>query len=469
MKSPVFFRRVHQWFIEPKARLEDDSRREFILNVLLTSTFCLIAALAVTVFVVYLNNPTDYRGASVEFIAVLAVLAGLLWISRAGHFVAAAGLLVSFLFFAVFYTNMSRGIDLPMTWMFYALLVYMTGILIGSRAAFLFTLLVSISFSILTWLHDRGIKPLFIQDWKTDSLNVSDAIGFSFSLFVIFIVSWLSSREIYRSLARARRSEAELKAERDSLEIKVEQRTRELKEAQREHVEQLEQFADFGRLASGILHDLANPLTSMGLNLRMAQSADPQTQATLLERAVHATERMETLVRTARNQVRVQSEPHEFSIADEIEQATELLAYKARKADVHFNLDEVENIRIIGNPYAFSRCLCNLIANAIEAYDNPAASDELRIVRLSASTDGQNVLVVVEDHGTGIPRELMHRIFEPLVTTKGPQGGSGMGLATAKAMIEREFSGTIKVESAPGDGSRFIVRFPFKRRPYDSA
>lgn len=463
MKNPVFFRRVHQWFIEPKARLEDDSRREFILNVLLTSTFCLIASLAATVFVVYLMNPAEYTGASFEFIAVLVVLAVLLLISRIGHFVAAAGLLIAFLFLAVFYTNMSRGIDLPMTWMFYALLVYMTGILIGSRAAFIFTLFVSVSFSVLTWFHGQGIKPFFIQDWNTDNLNVSDAIGFSFCLLVIFVVSWLSTREIFRSLARARRSEAELKAERDSLEVKVEQRTRELKEAQREHVEQLEQFADFGRLASGILHDLANPLTSMGLNLRMAQSADPETQSSLLNRAVVATERMETLVRAARNQVRAQTEPHEFSVADEIEQATELLAYKARKSDVHFNLEGVENIRVLGNPYAFNRTVCNLIANAIEAYNNPLA-DESRVVRVKTSTDSDHVLVTVEDRGVGIPPDLMARIFEPLVTTKGRTGGSGMGLSTAKSIIEREFAGEIRVESTPGEGSRFTIRFPIKRR-----
>jgi signal transduction histidine kinase len=454
---------LYQWFIEPKARLEDDSRREFILNVLLTSTFCLITALAGTVFVVYSMNPGEYRGASIGFVVVLIVLAGLLGISRAGHFATAAGFLIAFLSLAVFYTNMSRGVDLPMTWMFYALLVYMAGIIIGSRTAFIYTLFVSISFSVLTWLHDQGIKPLFIEDWKTDSLNLSDAIGFSFSLSVILVVSWLSSREIYRSLARARRSELELKAERDSLEMKVEQRTRELKEAQREHVEQLEQFADFGRLASGILHDLANPLTSMGLNLRMAQSADPETQASLLSRALVATERMETLVRAARNQVRSQAEPYEFSIADEIEQATELLAYKARKADVHFNLDEVENIRVIGNPYAFSRSVCNLITNAIEAYNNPEA-DEFRIVRISASANQDLALVTVEDRGVGIPPEVMSRIFEPLVTTKSASGGSGMGLATVKSIIERDFGGEIQVESKPGEGSRFTIRFPIKRR-----
>ncbi len=235
-----------------------------------------------------------------------------------------------------------------------------------------------------------------------------------------------------------------------------------MKDTQRQQLEQLERFADFGQLASGILHDLANPLTSMGLNLRMAQSADPKTQAGLLSRAVLATERMETLVRAARNQVRAQTELQEFSIADEIEQATELLAYKARKVGVHFNLDEVEIIRIVGNAYAFNRSISNLLSNAIEAY-GPSDGDTLRVVRVSSSTDGEWIQVSVEDYGAGIPAELISRIFDPLVTTKRASGGSGMGLATVKSIIEHDFGGEIKVESTPGQGSRFVLRFPFRR------
>ena len=86
-------------------------------------------------------------------------------------------------------------------------------------------------------------------------------------LEIIVLVSWLSNKEIEKALKRAKRSEIALKKERDGLEIEVERRTEELKKAQLEKLTIFYRFSNYGRIAAGLFHDIANPLTQVSLSL----------------------------------------------------------------------------------------------------------------------------------------------------------------------------------------------------------
>jgi signal transduction histidine kinase len=391
----------------------------------------------------------------------LAILA-LLLLSRTYSFRLAGGAFLFFLWGAIAYTNLSRGADLPLTWMYYALLVFMSGILISIRFSFFFTLLIAVVLNFITYDQFSGDSNFIIRSWRADAFNVvPDGLAFAVSLCVVYIVSWLFNREINRSLARARASEVALKAERDSLEIKVQERTAELKEEQRERFESVALFADFGRHASGVLHDLANPLTSMALNLQQVREADPEAQQRLLERVLKGTERMESLLRTARSQLSPTAEISMINVSTEAEQASEILSHVARQRRVRVELSGVQSFELQGSPYAFNRILLNLMSNAIEAYDGVKRADATVHVR-SGHTEDQG-FVTVQDTATGIPPEIMARLFEPLASSKIGKGGTGMGLATAKTLAERDFQGTLMVESELGHGSRFTFRFPLRK------
>ncbi len=461
MRSPSILRLLYERFIQPRARSEDDSRREFILNVLLSSIFVLMLCLASIVVFGHIQSGDQYQGARLDLVLGMLVGVGvLIGISRTGHPTLSATLLISLLFVANFYTNMSRGVDLPMTWMLYALLVYMSGILIGPWTSFFFTMLVAILFTALTGLNEAGLNAFFIRDWRSDGFKIPDAIGFSLSLGVIFVVSWLSKREITRSLRRARTSEAALKIERDSLEVKVEQRTRELREEQQRRLEEHARFADFGRLASGVLHDLANPLTSMSLNLQQARALETGSQAQLLERVIQGADRMGALLRTARTQFRPSNEHVTFSLADEIEHVAELLSFKARSANVTIDLNAVENVQTQGSPQGFNRVVANLMANAIDAYAD--ASVQSRPLRVICTVDGDDAVIAVEDEAGGIKPEMQSKIFEIFFTTKAASGGSGMGLVSAKSIAEKDFGGSLILARSDATGSRFEFRFPIR-------
>ena len=68
----------------------------------------------------------------------------------------------------------------------------------------------------------------------------------------------------------------------------------------------------------------------------------------------------------------------------------------------------------------------------------------------------------MKDDGTGIPPELLGRIFEPLVTTKRGQGGTGLGLAITRRILHAS-DGDISVESTPGNGAEFTISLPRSR------
>src|SRR5205085_1786922 len=100
-----------------------------------------------------------------------------------------------------------------------------------------------------------------------------------------------------------------------------------------------------------------------------------------------------------------------------------------------------------------NRLFTNLIKNAIEA------SQDTGKARISVNIDkrGENIIVSVQDEGSGIPVEMQKKIFSPNFTTKS--SGTGLGLAICKAIVEKA-NGDIWFETEEGKGTTFFVLFP---------
>jgi len=169
----------------------------------------------------------------------------------------------------------------PQSLLIYSLTIIMTGILLSTRAAFIMLLIISAYLFVITYIQINQV--INIQTyWKRFDLGYIDSTIHVVTLSIITLISWLSNREIEKSLHRARTSEAALKKERDMLEVRVVQRTKELQKAQLDKMIHLYRFADFGRLASGLLHDLVSPLTTVALNLDHLQSLARATSLPLV-------------------------------------------------------------------------------------------------------------------------------------------------------------------------------------------
>ncbi len=447
--------------VSPVSQNEETARREFIFHIiLLTVTFLSFAA--------FLINLVDWMRGKVAISSFLSILiVGIFFvvlyiISKKGYSFLSTLIFCGIFFLLNSYIAIKFGVDIPSALLTYALIVVITGILMGTKFAFISAVIVILTISITGYFQISSVMPIKSY-WRSEVTTIPDLIFFVIIFLIIATVSWLSNREIEKSLIRARKSEAELKIERDNLEITVEERTREIKEMQLEKMGQLYRFAEFGKLSSGLFHDLTNPLTAVSLNMELVKNTagDDLKSEAYLDRALTATRKMEGFIASVRKQISRQENKDVFSLNTEIQQVIEILSFKTAQAKVKIHFAPAAEITTYGDNIQFSQVALNLIGNAIDSYHDYEGSKEREVI-VSLTKHGNTIHFMVKDYGAGISEENKKKIFEPFFTTKDPKRGTGIGLSLIQGIIEKDFEGTITVESAVGSGSTFSVYIPHR-------
>ena len=457
-------------FLTPRSVGEDSQRREFILNVLLLTSVAIFAIALFCNITIAIIDPVRFAGSSESSVLPITIVLGVLLIlyglSRKGHFKISAYIVVGIFLLFSFLMGYQWGVGVTASLLIYMLVIIMSGVLISTRVSFIVT---SVIVLILVVVGKLQLHTIIVADtaWKMLPWTQQDTLMTCIIFIVAATVSWLSNREIEASLARAHRSEASLRAERDSLEVIVEERTAALKEVQLEKISQLYSFAEFGRLSSGLFHDLMNPLTAVSLNVERAKSQgetleDLSRTQHYLDQAFVAAKRMERFILAVRKQIGKQGDVKEFSLVEEISQVVDILSYKAHVAEVKLVLHAPENISLVGDPVRFSQAMLNLITNAIDAYDCKTESMKECTVVVSVHKTTEGIICTVHDTGMGIEEKNIGTIFKPFFTTKPSQDtkGTGIGLSIVKTIIEKDFNGTIAVVSTPLTGTVFTIALP---------
>src|SRR5690606_12431145 len=132
-------------------------------------------------------------------------------------------------------------------------------------------------------------------------------------------------------------------------------------------------FAEFGRLSSGIFHDLLNPINAIVLTinkLNVHSTLEVPELRTQLNHAIKASKQMEVFIRAIRKQIQTHGTHTTFSLNEEIEQVLDMISFKAREQQVDIRFEADEEIRSYGNALKFHQVITNLVINAIDAYDN---------------------------------------------------------------------------------------------------
>ncbi|KAF0235210.1 MAG: Multi-sensor signal transduction histidine [Desulfovibrionaceae bacterium] len=117
--------------------------------------------------------------------------------------------------------------------------------------------------------------------------------------------------------------------------------------------------------------------------------------------------------------------------------------------------------RVPCNVSQIEQVVINLLRNAAQAMAGQQGQDAPSITLLTRQETGF-VRVEIQDNGPGLDEETRKRIFEPFFTTKSVGAGTGLGLSVSYFIISTHHHGTIDVESAPGQGTTFIIRLPMK-------
>ncbi len=436
--------KLYTAFIEPRQHDEDLRNREVVLNVLLAGTTGVFLLAFMLLMVSFFVLGHRYVGVRLAGLAVcLAFIIAIYRTARTAQYQLAAYLLL-FVYLGMAVTvGYTWGVTMPVAVGLYGLVIVLAGILLGARYSLYAAFWVGGLVIILGGLQYKG-QTQTDWSWTQHPMDFGIIAGFSIIFAVIGLVTWLFNVQMERSLHRAHRAEAALLRQKLLLETKVEERTRELQAAQFEKVQQLYRFAELGQLSTALLHDLANHLTTLTLDI---ESLEEQSRSRLLRRAKRSIRYIDDMVLRVRDQLQGKQHVKQFTLAPEIEEVVRVLGHKAREAKVAVRWetpDDRKTLRCMGEPIRFRQLLANLISNGIDAYPPQAEGDASREVIVRAKTKGEHIILTVADTGKGISAEERAKLFTPFYSTK--KTGMGLGLFISKQIIENYFGGSITLD-----------------------
>ena len=218
-----------------------------------------------------------------------------------------------------------------------------------------------------------------------------------------------------------------------------------------------EKLAMIGRLASGVAHELNNPLDGVSRYVRMTQEGLSDENSELseyLDRAMSGLTRMTSIVRqllTFSRNITIENERENLrTMLDEVVRTLTPSGSHAAVIDLDARYLDIPVPRVLFQVFV------NLIKNALDAVEPRAARG---LVRVEVRSEGEDILVLVSDNGTGIAEKDLRRVFEPFFTTKEVGKGTGLGLPISARIVER-CGGKLLIESNAGEGTTVTVALP---------
>ena len=261
-----------------------------------------------------------------------------------------------------------------------------------------------------------------------------------------------------------------------TLESKVTQRTQELRVAEAE-VAQSEKLASVGLLASGIAHELNNPLTGVltFTPLLRKKLPDGSADAEDLDLVIGETKRCAAIIRRlldfAREKVPVQGAVDLNALVDD---TVRFIERQATLQGIAIDLDLAPDLpRVWGDGDLIKQVVMNILVNATQAIEGGGTirvgSRALPAAALQADAQPAPIVeIAIRDTGCGIPQANLQRIFDPFFTSKEVGRGTGLGLSVSYGIVKAH-GGAIKVDSVVGEGSTFRVLLPAAGEQDDQA
>ncbi len=318
------------------------------------------------------------------------------------------------------------------------------------------------------------------------------------------ILGWRSEQKRRQAEEMLRHREEELRRHRDHLEELVQIRTEKLLrttqelERQQAQLVQSEKLASVGQLAAGIAHEINNPMGYVMSNLstlteyvsaftRMLQryrefevtvSSLLQGPAVeelarlrafweqedltsiladvkeLLNDSLEGSQRVKDIIQSLRTFIREEAgHPQRVDVNKELATTLKMMLWNDPEHRCEVRTDYGQVPAVLGYPTQINQVFTNLLNNAAQAIQEHGE------IHVSTQREGDMVVVRISDTGHGMSQEVMGKLFTPFFTTKPPGKGTGLGLSISYGIIARH-QGRIEVQSQPGQGTTFVLRFP---------
>jgi two-component system sensor histidine kinase AtoS len=229
-------------------------------------------------------------------------------------------------------------------------------------------------------------------------------------------------------------------------------------------LQRAEQIRSAGELATGLAHEIKNPLAGIKVSIEVLshsmEKTLPEEDKEILAKVIDEIRRIESLIKGLLNFARP-PQPHFVNtdvnaVLDSV--ASMVLQNRARTPEAPQSISVVKDFDnhlplIKADPMQLRQVFINLLLNAVDSMKDGGVLG----MRTRFDTAAQAVLLEISDTGRGIDAAVMDKLFQPFFTTKSK--GSGLGLAISKRLIE-DHGGKIRVEQNPGGGATFTISLP---------
>ena len=225
----------------------------------------------------------------------------------------------------------------------------------------------------------------------------------------------------------------------------------------REAMVRAEKLASIGYLASGVAHEINNPLGGIkNCLVQMEAHPEDRERADLYVGLMHgAVDRIGQIIRglldfSRQRELKLAA----VAVPDVLTTAVPLVAYRLEKNGIDIDVDLPPDLpQVVGDQHQLEQVLVNLILNAVDALEEGGR------VFIRGRQENGSVRLCVEDTGPGIPPDLRERVFDPFFTTKEVGRGTGLGLPVALSIV-RAHGGDLSLSSGSGRGAAFTVTLP---------
>lgn len=321
-------------------------------------------------------------------------------------------------------------------------------------------------------------EQLRLRDLEKERISAEDrnkTIAFVSGIAIILFLAFV----FYRNAKRTKAANKLLSQQKEEIEDALSQ----LKSTQTQLV-QREKMASLGELTAGIAHEIQNPLNFVNnfsdVNREMLEELKEELEAgntdevTAIvgdilrneEKINHHGKRAEAIVKGMLQHSRTSSGDKQPTDINVLAEEFLKLSYQGLRAkDKSFNAEIVTKLdkniakaKIVQQDVG--RVLLNIFNNAFYAVNQKqktADKDYKPTVTLTTSAGKGNVIIKIEDNGTGIPEAIKEKIMQPFFTTKPTGEGTGLGLSISYDIVVKAHGGEIKVESTEGKGSEFTI------------
>ncbi|MDP2715237.1 sensor histidine kinase [Rheinheimera sp.] len=297
---------------------------------------------------------------------------------------------------------------------------------------------------------------------------------------------------IEQQISKLQQAEQENRRLTLSLEQKIEQRTDALKTSNQEllntlatlhqyqnQIVETEKMASLGQMVAGVAHEVNTPIglgvtASTLLQDRLAdiQKAFDEKKLTSSQLAKFLSESKENLGIIYRNMERAASlissfkrvavdqsneNRRQFNMLQLINEVLLSLRPNLKKTQHQISVNCEPELELDSKPGPINQILINLIMNSlIHAFEHIEQGE----IQITVSVENNNCKLLYADNGAGVPESIKKRIFDPFVTTKRGEGGSGLGLHLVYNLVTQALNGKIQLQSTLGQGIQIQIDFP---------